>query len=603
MAELQVLDNYIVSEKLKEDGYSEVFRGILTTNEGQFNEFVFIRKFKPERQGISKLVSQVVNYSKTVKTFNDPLVAKTIDAKKTDEGGYIVCEFVEGQFLGNIIEKSKEEGFPFSVDHVLLIASKLSAALSSVYSKGFKYGFVTPYSINISFEGDVKLYDLAIAPFMIEFLNANPDLKKDYEKYIHPDAFNSGKGSEQYDIFSIGAIIYELLTGKPLIEEQGVLPDISTKLNEATLASSSFGDEPLPDDIKEVLYKCLTGGYASLKELGEVLDNLIFSGDYSPTTFNLAFFMHSLYRDVSDELAKKLELERSANYAGYFGETRVVEKKTSPAVIAAIVFVIIVIGAIGGYYYWESKEKEKRLMAERKRIEEEIKKKKLLEMQKEKEIEELKRQMELRMQEALKEAEKMADQKAKEFLRKKMEEEKQKQLAELKRIEEEKRRIEEERKRKEMLLKQKQLAEQKKKLDQQAKMRELAELQKKKEEEARRKKLEEAKKKEELRRKLYGTVVGLEQLDSPPKPVYQEKIVLNPSWKLPRGAKVIVMVLVGVDGSVEDARIIRKIKPATPHSRLAEKRILNTVKKWKFTPPMKEGVQVKTWIPITIPIR
>ncbi|BBB32523.1 hypothetical protein TTHT_0971 [Thermotomaculum hydrothermale] len=603
MAELQVLDNYIVSEKIKEDGFSEVFRGISTSDEGQFKEFVFIKKFKPEPQNFSRFVSQVVNYSKTIKTFNDPLVAKTLDAKKTNEGGYIVCEFVEGQFLNNIINKSREEGFPFSIDHVLLIASKLSAALSSIYSKGFKHGFVTPYSINISFEGDVKLYDLAIGPYIVEYLNANPDFKKDYISYIHPDVFNSGKGNEQYDIFSVGAITYQLLTGKPLIEEDGVLPDIKTKLNEATLASSSFGDDPLPDDIKEVLYKCLTGGYSSIKELGEVLDNLIFSGDYSPTTFNLAFFMHSLYRDVSEELAKTLELERSANYAGYFGETRVIEKKMSPVIIAAIVFIIIAIGAVGGYYYWQSKEKEKRLMAERKRIEEEIQKKKLLEMQKQKEIEELKKQMELRMQEALKEAEKMADQKAKEFLKKKMEEEKQKQLAELQRIEAEKKRIEEERRRKEMLLKQKQLAEQKKQQDQQAKMRELLELQKKKEEEARRKKLEEAKKKEELRKKLYGTVVAVEQLDSAPRPVYKEKIILSPSWRLPRGAKVLVMVLIGVDGSVDEVKLIRKIKPATPHSRLAEKRIVSAVKKWKFTPPMKEGVPVKTWIPITIPVR
>ncbi len=603
MAELQVLDNYIVSEKLKEDGFSEVFRGILTTNEGQFNEFIFIKKFKPGLPGFSKFISQVVNYSKTIKAFNDPLVARTIDAKKKEDGGYMVCEFVEGQFLSNIIEKSKEEGFPFSVDHVLLIASKLSAALSSIYSKGFKHGFVTPYSINISFEGDVKLYDLAMGPFILEYLNQNPEMKKSYFHYIHPEAFKSGKAGEQYDIFSVGAITYQLLTGKPLIEEEGILPDITSKLNEATLASSSFGDEPLPDDIKEVLYKCLTGGYSSIKELGEVLDNLIFSGDYSPTTFNLAFFMHSLYRDVSEELAKTLELERSANYAGYFGETRVIEKKISPVLIAAIVFVIIVVGSIGGYYYWQSKEKEKRLMAERKRIEEEIKKKKLLEMQKEKEIEELKRQMELRMQEALKEAEKMADQKAKEFLKKKMEEEKQKQLAELKRIEAEKKRIEEERKRKEMLLKQKQLAEKKKKLDEQAKMKELLALQKKKEEEARKKQLEEARRKEELRKKLYGTDVAVEELDNAPKPVYMEKIVLSPSWRLPRGAKVLIMVHIGVDGSVEEIKVIRKIKPATPHSRLAEKRIVSAVKKWKFTPPMKEGVPVKTWIPITIPVR
>ncbi len=603
MADLQVLDNYIVSEKIKEDSLSEVFRGIITTEEGQFKDFVYIKKFKSDLNGIPRFINEVISTTRKVKAFSDPLVASVIDAKKIENTGYMVCEFVEGQFLNNIVEKSKDEGFPFSIDHVLLIASKLSAALTTVYSKGYDFGFVTPYSINISFEGDLKLYDIALAPHMVELLKNNPALKKDYIPYIHPDVLSGEKAGEQADIFSIGCIIYQLLTGKPFIEEEGVLPDTRKKLNEATLASSSFGDEPLPEDIKTLLFRCLTGGFATIKELNEVLDDLIFSGDYSPTTFNLAFFMHSLYRDVSEELAKKLEIERSATYAGYFGETRVIEKKMSPVIIAVIVFIIIAVGAVGGYYYWQSKEKEKRLLAERKRIEEEIKKKKMLEMQKEKEIEELKKQMELRMQEALKEAEKLADKKAKEFLKQKMEEERKKQLAELKKIEEEKKRIEEERKRKEMLLKQKKLAELKKKQDMEAKKKQLLALKKKKEEEERRKKLEEQRKEEEKRKKLYGTVVAIESLDAIPKPVYKEKIVLSPSWRLPRGAKVLIMVLVGVDGSVEEVKVIRKIRPVTPHSRLAEKRIVSAVKKWKFTPPMKEGIPVKTWIPITIPVR
>jgi len=173
----------------------------------------------------------------------------------------------------------------------------------------------------------------------------------------------------------------------------------------------------------------------------------------------------------------------------------------------------------------------------------------------------------------------------------------------LKKIEEEKKKIEEERKRKEMLLKQEEIEKLKKKQEEEARRKKWLELKKQQEEAERKKQLEEARKKEEAKKKLYGTVVAVSELDSAPKPVYKEKIVLNPSWRLPRGAKVMIMALIGVDGSVEDVKVIKKIKPATPHSKLAEKRIVNAVKKWKFTPPMKEGVPVKTWIPITIPVR
>ncbi len=58
----------------------------------------------------------------------------------------------------------------------------------------------------------------------------------------------------------------------------------------------------------------------------KALDTLLFSGDFSPTTFNVAFFMHSLFRDDSDREQQAVAQEREANYAEFLTE----ESKTPP---------------------------------------------------------------------------------------------------------------------------------------------------------------------------------------------------------------------------------------------------------------------------------
>ncbi len=602
MTDYWVLGDYLVSEKIKEDYVTTVYRGIYAPS-GKFEKFVFIRQLNDNISGADNLKKEVLSYFKQVSKLSGASIAKTIDVIDDEKGFFTVSEFEDGRFLSDAMEKSVKDGFPFSVDHALLIANKLTAALSFAYSKGIRHGFVTPKSVQISFEGDVKLYDFALSPFLSGLSKANPQLTKKFQAYIHPDVFETGKGGEKYDIFSIGAIIFSLLTGKAFVDNNG-LPDIEKKVNEAVLSTSSFGDEPIPDDIKQILIKSLSvdGGYKSIAEFNEDLENLIFSGDYSPTTFNLAFFMHSLYREESEQSAKVLELEKTANYAGYFvaseGQTVTVEKKKPLGLIVGSFVLIVILGAVAWYLYSakQKTEMEKKKAEELARIE--MVKKEKLKKEKELEIARMKKEMDEKLKKLLDEAAKAADEKARAYFQEQARLEKQRQEEEIRKQEEELKRINDEKKKLKQLEKKKQQQQLQKQKELELAKQKAKEDEKRRKEQERLKKLQAEQEREKKKKALYGTVVPLPEVDAEPRNVYKEPIRLSPSWRL-RG-KVRVNLLVDHNGNVENAIIIKGLPKSSIYASRAEKKIINAVKKYKYTPAVKEGVNVKVWISIVV---
>lgn len=602
MADYQVLGNYVVSEKIKETPLASVYRGIVAPD-GKFEKFVVINRLKPELNGFHDFFKALGGQFKNASKLSGSSVATPLDIQELEEDYVTVYQFDDGRFLDDVIRRSTDEGFPFSMDHVLLIASKTTAALAYSYSKGITNGFLVPSSVHISFEGDVKLYDSLSAPHTAGLVKANPDLVGHYADYVHPDIFNGVKGGEIYDVFSIGAIIFKLLTGKSFMEG-GAVPDVAQKLEHAVLGSSSFGDEPIPEDIREILQKALdiNGGYKTVAEFNEVLENLIFSGDYSPTTFNLAFFMHSLYREESEQSAKHLDLEKTANYAGYFvqmGEG-VEVKKMPKGLIFGLIAAVIVVASIGGYFFVQKQKADREAQLAQQQAMEQLQKQKELEQQKQQEIEDMKKQMQDQMAQMMAEVEKEADKRTKEELMRRAKAEQERQMEEIRKAEEQRQKIETERKKQEELLAAK-------KAEEEQKQREAEEQKKKDEEEKQRladleqqKKVEEEKQKEEEKKSMRGQLVGLSEVDVEPKLIYQEKPKINSAWRA-KGTFTLT-ALIDENGNTTDVKVIKGLQSVTRGAKLAERAVVESVRKWKYTPALKEGVAVKVWVTVRITI-
>ena len=109
------------------------------------------------------------------------------------------------------------------------------------------------------------------------------------------------------DVYSLGAILLELLTGQPVPTDG----DLSAVIDHAELSSEGT---PLPEDLKKLLKQSLT---TADKRFGDViswhkaLSRMMFEGQYNPTTFNLAFFMHNIFRDEIEKESQEIEVEKT----------------------------------------------------------------------------------------------------------------------------------------------------------------------------------------------------------------------------------------------------------------------------------------------------
>src|SRR5439155_7182687 len=255
-----------------------------------------------------------------------PNVLKIYEFGLVDSSYYISYEFMEGKSLKAIFARCRQDGFPFSVDHGLLIVSKLCSALEYAQARkneaGSRYfhGLVSPANVMVSYEGEVRLRGFGYWPSRIRELKA---LIAEDSRYLAPEQAAGGAGDTRSDVFALGVILFETLTGEPLRKGEGAV-DVPARLAQARLQSPTTDDDALPKPIAAILQRALAvdpaARYPEIQEMRKAIDTLLFSGDFTPTTFNLAFFMHSLFREDIEQESKLLKDEKDADYVEYLSE-------------------------------------------------------------------------------------------------------------------------------------------------------------------------------------------------------------------------------------------------------------------------------------------
>ena len=205
-----IKERYEIIQLLGEGGMSYVYKAI----DKQLQRTVAIKTLKPNYVEQEKFVERFKREAQTAANLNHPNIVQIFDWGIGDEP-FFVMEYIEGNTLTSIIANKKT----ISLNDILFIGAQVSSGLQAAHSKGLVHRDIKPGNIMITPEGKVKVTDFGI----VSLQNEESDITKTGSilgtaSYISPEQAQGKPVSKESDLYSLGTVLYELISGRPPFE-------------------------------------------------------------------------------------------------------------------------------------------------------------------------------------------------------------------------------------------------------------------------------------------------------------------------------------------------------------------------------------------------
>ncbi|MEZ5338726.1 MAG: serine/threonine-protein kinase [bacterium] len=246
------IGDYTIISQLGKGSMGIVYEG----QPGDGSESVAIKVFYPDpalsREETRNLLDRFEREGQSLSRIRQENVVKVLEAGTDGEREFIVMEKLEGYNLKELLEL----GTRFTLSETLEIILQLLAGLSACHRGGIVHRDIKPANLIRSSTGQVKLTDFGIARVVTDQTLTREGTIVGTPNYMSPEQIRGEEVDARSDIFSAGAMMYELLTGRKPFEG----PDMTAIMYNVTNVhppTPKFYNGALPDDIEEIIFKAL----------------------------------------------------------------------------------------------------------------------------------------------------------------------------------------------------------------------------------------------------------------------------------------------------------------------------------------------------------
>lgn len=295
---------YVLIEKIATGGMAEVWKARMRGVEG-FQKIVAIKKILPHLSDNQDFIEMFVDEAKLAAQLNHNNIIHIYDLGKIQSSYYIAMEYIDGYDLKAILRRGEDRGHPMTVELALFIASKLASALDYAHRKkdfeekemGLVHRDVSPQNVLVSQEGDIKLCDFGIAKAASKASHTQAGALKGKLQYMSPEQAWGRSIDRRSDIFALATVLFEMLTNRKLFTGDNEL-SILEQVREARVQPPSLHNDEVTPEIDRIVIKALqkdpTNRYQTAGEMARDLDAILYSFKPTPTSADLAIYMHRL---------------------------------------------------------------------------------------------------------------------------------------------------------------------------------------------------------------------------------------------------------------------------------------------------------------------
>lgn len=282
-----------------------------------FEKTVAIKRILPNFEEDAEFVSMFISEARLAARLVHPNIVQVHDfGLEEDEGlqkvHYIAMEYVAGQNVSTLLKRLQEKGARVPIEIGLYICSEAAKALSYAHTEvdnagtplGFVHRDISPHNLMVTYRGDVKVADFGIAKAITAIRQTAAGVFKGKITYMSPEQARTEPLDARSDLFSLGIVLFELVTGRRLffgtIEEVFAQMRAFSPPDETRLAG-------VPRDVQVIVRRALAVNrddrYDDAAEMETDINRVLAAGGWVSSRTDLASLMQA-------QFAREIELEK-----------------------------------------------------------------------------------------------------------------------------------------------------------------------------------------------------------------------------------------------------------------------------------------------------
>jgi predicted ATPase/predicted Ser/Thr protein kinase len=239
---------YEVQEELGKGGMGRVYKVL----DREIGEPVALKILNPDIAAERKTIDRFRNELKVARKITHRNVCRMHDINREKATYFITMEYVPGEDLKSLIRRKER----LTEDEAILLAEQVCAGLSEAHRLGVTHRDLKPQNIMIDEEGKARIMDFGIARSQETRGVTEEGLIIGTPDYMSPEQVEGGEAEPRSDVYSLGVVLYEMVTGRVPFEGKTALSIAFKHKTEAPLDPRKLNDR-LSDAFSSIILRCL----------------------------------------------------------------------------------------------------------------------------------------------------------------------------------------------------------------------------------------------------------------------------------------------------------------------------------------------------------
>jgi TonB family protein len=295
---------YTLLERIAAGGMAEVWKARMRGVEG-FQKTVAIKRILPHMTDNAEFVGMFIDEAKLAAQLSHPNIVHIYDLGKLGRDYYIAMEYVEGKDLRSLLNAGRQKGLYLPLSLCLLIASRVANALDYAHRKrdfenrelGLVHRDVSPQNVLLTYDGEVKLCDFGIAKAVSSASQTLMGALKGKLQYMSPEQAWGRPVDARSDLFSLGSVLFEMLTGERLFPGDSEI-SVLEAVRQGKVRSPRQVNPAVPKEVDDIVVRALAvapqARFQTAGEMKQKLEAALAALGSSAGSADLAAYIHRL---------------------------------------------------------------------------------------------------------------------------------------------------------------------------------------------------------------------------------------------------------------------------------------------------------------------